>query len=180
MTAHIALLRGVNVGGNKMVAMADLRRLLTDLGFADARSCLQSGNLVFNTGDRPDDELERVLEGAAAARLDCHTDFFVRTTKEWRAMVAANPFEREAERDPARLVVMVLKRAPAPEAVENLRAAISGPEIVHVAGREAYLAYPAGTGKSRLTNALIDRKLGVRGTGRNWNTVQKLAAMVAA
>jgi uncharacterized protein (DUF1697 family) len=72
---------------------------------------------------------------------------------------------------------MVLKKAPTAKAVETLRAAITGPEIIDAVGRHAYIVYPAGIGRSRLTNSLIDSKLGTRGTGRNWNTVLKLAEL---
>jgi uncharacterized protein (DUF1697 family) len=90
----------------------------------------------------------------------------------------ANPFPEEAKRDPGRLIAMCLKGKPALDAVDALRSAISGPERVQVIGRELYIVYPDGMGQSRLTTALIDRTLGVRGTARNWNTVLKLGALV--
>ncbi len=177
MKFHLALLRAVNVAGHQRVAMADLRGLLTRLGFADARSLLASGNLVFRSKAQPTAQLERLLEAEAAKRLDLATDFFVRTAEEWHAIVAANPFPKEAKRDPSHLLVMTLKAAPKPAAIKSLEAAITGPETLHVTGREAYLVYPAGIGHSRLTTALIEKKLGTRGTGRNWNTVLKLAGL---
>jgi uncharacterized protein (DUF1697 family) len=92
-------------------------------------------------------------------------------------VVAGNPFPDEAERDPGHLVVMFLKTAPRAKAVQALQAAIEGPESVRAAGKHLYVAYPAGIGRSKLTNTLIEKKLGVRGTGRNWNTVLKRAAL---
>src|SRR5881628_15465 len=180
MTIHIALLRGINVGGHKMVAMSDLRDLLTQLGFMDARSLLQSGNLIFRSDARVGVNLERLLEAEAEKRLDLRTDFVVRTAEEWKAIVARNPFRDEAERDPAHLLVMFLKDAPDVKNVEALQAAITGPEIVRAHGRQAYIVYPSGIGRSRLTSALIEKKLATRGTGRNWNTVLKLGALVRA
>jgi uncharacterized protein (DUF1697 family) len=176
VTTHIALLRAVNLAGYNAVAMADLRDLLTGLGFGDARSVLQSGNLVFRS-ERRGASLERLLEVEAAKRLSLETDFFVRTGAEWRTVVARNPFPEEAARDPAHLLVMFLKEAPAARAVETLRAAIRGREVVRADGRAAYLVYPDGIGRSRLTTAIIEKHLGTRGTGRNWNTVLRLAAM---
>ncbi len=176
-STYLALLRAVNLGSHQKVSMADLRSLLTDLGFADARSLLNSGNLAFRSRTRTGASLERLLETEAARRLDLNTDFFVRTAQEWDEVVARNPFPEEAKRDPGHLVVMVLKDAPDAKDVEALRAAITGPEIVRAGGRQAYIVYPAGIGKSRLTNVLIEKKLGTRGTGRNWNTVLKLAAI---
>ena len=177
---HIALLRAVNVGGRKAVAMAHLRALLEQLGLEDARSLLQSGNLVFRDDKRTSAELERLLESEAEKRLDLGTDFMVRSATEWKSIVARNPFPTEAKRDPGHLVVMFLKDAPAADDVKALQAAITGPEVVRADGKQLYVVYPAGIGTSRLTNAVIDKKLGTRGTGRNWNTVLKLAAMADA
>jgi len=176
MAINVALLRGVNVGGNRKVAMSDLRGLLAKLGLADARSLLQSGNLVFRSDARPA-ELESLLEAEAERRLGLRTDFFVRTAQEWREVVARNPFREAAERDPGHLVVVFLKEAPDKGGARALQASITGPEIARCDGRQAYIVYPAGIGDSRLTAGVIDRMLGTRGTGRNWNTVLKLAAL---
>lgn len=180
MTVHVALLRGINVGGHKPVAMAELRDFLTQLGFADSRSLLQSGNLVFRSDARTGHKLEGLLEAEAQKRLALQTDFFVRTAREWAAVVAGNPFRRQAERDPGHLVVMFLRDEPEAKDVTALQAAISGPEVVRADGRHAYIAYPDGIGHSRLTHALIEKRLGIRGTGRNWNTVLKLGALAQA
>jgi uncharacterized protein (DUF1697 family) len=178
VTTHIALLRGINVGGRTMVAMADLRELLTELGFVDVRTVLQSGNVVFrSTGRRTAAQLERALEAESEQRLGLRTDFLVRTAEEWRSVVARNPFREEAERDPGHLLVMFLKDTPSATAVKALDAAIAGPEIVRADGRHLYIVYPNGIGRSRLTHTLIEKKLGTRGTGRNWNTVLKLHAL---
>lgn len=180
MTIHLALLRGINVGGHKQVAMSDLRDLLTKLGFIDPRSVLQSGNLVFRTEARTGANLEHLLEAETEKRLDLRTDFFVRTAEEWQAVIAQNPFRKEAERDPGHLVVIFLKAVPDVKNVEALQAASIGPEIIRAEGRQAYIVYPAGIGRSRLTNTLIEKKLGTPGTGRNWNTVLKLGALAKA
>jgi len=176
MTISIALLRAVNLPSHGKVAMADLRDLASHLGLADARTLLQSGNLVFSDA-RKSGDLERLLEAEAEKRLGLRTDFFVRTAAEWKALIAHNPFPEEAKRDPGHLVVMCLKDAPDAKDVEALQAAIKDREIVRAVGRQAYLVYPDGIGRSRLTIALIEKKLGTRGTGRNWNTVLKLAAL---
>ena len=177
MTSYVALLRGINVGGHKQVAMADLRDLLTKLGLAEPQSLLQSGNLVFRCRGRTCLQLELLLEAETNKRLDIRTEFFVRTADEWRAIVARNPFGNEAERDPSRLLVMCLKDAPSATSVKALQALLSGPEIARVDGRHAYIVYPSGIGRSRLTGTLVEKKLVTRGTGRNWNTVLKLDAL---
>ena len=177
MTTFIALLRAINVGGRAPVTMADLRSFITALGFTDAQTLLQSGNVVFRGAARTSAGLEEELEAEAVKRLGLETAFLARTAREWDAIVAANPFHTEAERDPSHLVVMTFKDAPKAAAVNALQTAIRGPEIVHADGRQAYIIYPAGIGRSRLTNALIEKTLGTRGTARNWNTVLKLAAL---
>jgi uncharacterized protein (DUF1697 family) len=180
MATYVGLLRGINVGGHKQVAMAELREMLSRLGFDDAQSLLQSGNLVFRGHARPDASLERLLETEAKRRLGLDTVFLVRTAEEWKEVVARNPFRTEAERDPGHLVVTLFKAAPDANDVKVLQAAITGPEVVRADGRHAYIVYPNGIGRSRLTNAVIEKKLGTRGTGRNWNTVLKVAALVEA
>src|SRR5262249_43719650 len=151
--------------------------LLGALGFAGAQSLLQSGNLVFESDGRTGPELERLLEVETARRLGVTADYLVRTADEWQAVVAGNPLPDEAERDPGHLVVVFLKTAPQSEDVQALQATVEGPESLRAEGRHLYVAYPAGIGRSKLTNTLIERKLGVRGTARNWNTVLKLAAL---
>lgn len=160
--------------------MSELRDLLTGMGLHDARSLLQSGNLVFRSDARTGAHLERLLEAEAVKRLALQTDFFVSTAEEWKATVAHNPFREEARHDPAHLVVMFLKDKPEARAVKALQAAIAGPEVVRADGRHAYIVYPNGIGRSRLTNTLIEKGLGTRGTARNWNTVLKLDALASA
>lgn len=175
MSTYVALLRGINVAGHKSVTMGDLRALLIRLGFTDAQSLLQSGNLVFRSAGRQTAaRLEEMLEAEALRRLNLQTDFFVRTLEEWGEIVAGNPFRDEARLDPGHLVVMFLERAPAANDVKLLRTAIKGPEIVRVAGRQLYVTYPNGIGPSKLTNVVIEKHLGTRGTSRNWNTVLKV------
>jgi uncharacterized protein (DUF1697 family) len=178
MSVHVALLRGINVGGNKMVAMSAVRDLVSDLGFAGVKTILQSGNLVFESDGQTGDRLENLLERETSQRLGVSPDYVVRSASEWAKVVAANPFPKEVETDPSHVVVMFLKTAPPPKNVHALVASIQGPEIVRGRGKHLYIVYPDGIGTSKLTGALIERKLGARGTARNWNTVLKLLAVV--
>jgi uncharacterized protein (DUF1697 family) len=177
MTAHIGLLRAVNLAGRNRVAMSDLRDFLIGLGFTDPRTLLQSGNAVFGGGARSTAQLERLLEAESERTLGFGVDFFVRTLKEWNDVIARNPFPKEAERDPGHLLVMFLKAAPEAGNVKALQKAIVGSETLRADGRQLYIVYPDGVGRSRLNSSLIERHLGTRGTGRNWNTVLKLGAM---
>jgi uncharacterized protein (DUF1697 family) len=179
MSTQVALLRGVNVGGKTQVAMPALRARLAELGFGNPRTLLQSGNAVFESADlagaaleaRLEDELERLLGWRVAVR--------VRSAADWARVVAHNPFPEQAKADPGHLLVMFLKAPPTAAATAALQAAIRGSEAVKMHGREAYVVFPDGIGRSKLTPALMEKHLGAGGTGRNWNTVMKLAAMTA-
>ncbi|MCI4353488.1 MAG: DUF1697 domain-containing protein [Thermoplasmata archaeon] len=179
MGVYVGLLRAVNVAGYNLVRMAALRDLLNRLGFTQVQTLLQSGNVVFHHDVARPDRLERLLEAELLQTLGVKTDAFVRSAAEWRGIVAGNPYTAEAKADPGRLVVTVLKRAPAPEAWAGLRAAIRGRERVQGSGRHAYIVYPDGAGRSYLTAGLIEAKLGTRGTSRNWNTVGKLERLAS-
>ncbi len=177
MTTQIALLRAINVGGRNMVSMSDLRSFVEALGFNDVRSLLQTGNLVFSGSTKTGTALEQLLESEAERRLRLDTTFIVRTAHEWSATIASNPFPKETASDPGHLVVLFLKDAPRPDAIEALRTAIEGPEIIRVVEKQLYAVYSEGIGRSKLTNKLIEDRLGTRSTGRNWNTVLKIAEM---
>ena len=174
----IALLRGINVGGNKMVAMADLRTAITAMGLTDVKTLLQSGNVVFSGPSAKPAALEKRLERELAARLGFSVDIHVRTAEEWSAIVAANPFTAEAKKDPGHLLVTVFRDPLDRARVAAAQKAIQGSERLHADGRHLYAVFPDGVGRSKAP-VVIDRALGVQGTARNWNTVTKLAALTA-
>jgi uncharacterized protein (DUF1697 family) len=178
MPAFVALLRAVNLGSHNKVAMADLRKLADGCGFSNARTLLQSGNLVFECSTRDAGALETQLERALAKKLGVETPVIVRSAAAWRDIVKANPFPAEAKKDPGHLLLMALKDAPARERVADLEKAIPGRERLKAVGRELYLVYPDGVGQSRFSGAIIDRKIGVAGTARNWNTTLKLLQLL--
>lgn len=174
---HIALLRAVNLGPHHKIGMADLKTLLVGLGFENVQTLLQSGNVVFSGGSKATTVLEQMLERAAAKQLGLETPFFVRTAKEWQAIIDANPFPKEATADPGHLLAVILKEPVEAANVTALQKAIVGREVVRAKGRCAYIVYPDGIGRSKLTTAIIEKKLGTRGTARNWNTVLKLGVL---
>jgi uncharacterized protein (DUF1697 family) len=179
MTRTIALLRAVNVGGTGRLPMAELAKLLTKLGYTEVKTILQSGNAVFTCAGKADAKLEVTLEVAIAKAFGLQTAVVVRNAVEWSAIIAANPFPEMAASDPSHLVVMTCKSAPTAANVKALQAAIAGRETVRAIGKQLYAVYPDGIGDSKLTSALIERKLGTAGTARNWNTVQKIAATLS-
>jgi uncharacterized protein (DUF1697 family) len=177
LPSHIALLRAVNVGGTGKLPMAELKAMFASLDFGGARTLLATGNVVFDGGGRSAAALESLLETETRKCFGLATDYFLRTRKEWAEIVADNPFAKEAKADPSHLVAYLLKEPPKPAAVAALKAAIKGREQAAMGSRHLYLVYPDGIGDSRLTAAVIEKALGTRGTGRNWNTVLKLQAL---
>jgi uncharacterized protein (DUF1697 family) len=177
MTTYVGVLRAINLGSHNKIAMSDLRGMLEKIGLEDPKTLILSGNIVFRSASSSVEKVERMLEAASTKHLGVTTDYFVRTAKEWHAIIDANPFPRQAKNDPARLVMMCLRDAPSPAQVKTLQAAITGPEIVKASGRQAYIVYPDGQGRSKLTIQVIEKNLGTRGTARNWNTVLKLGEL---
>jgi uncharacterized protein (DUF1697 family) len=176
-TTWIALLRGVNVGGNRKIAMADLRALFEALGFDSPATLLQSGNVVFRSLERDREALAERLRVESERRLGLKTTYLLRTSKEWAALVARNPFPDEARSDPSHLLLFALTSTATAEAIAELTPHCAPGERLAGAGGELYVYYGGGIADSKLDNARIDRRLGGCCTGRNWNTVRKLAAL---
>jgi uncharacterized protein (DUF1697 family) len=151
-----------------------LKRVCEDAGFANARTYLQSGNVVFDSDD-PSHAAKKLRDALKkAAKLD--VGVIVRTPKELRGVIAQNPFGDAAEKDPGRLLVVFLEDKPAAtakEALDKLRVN----EETHFRGRELYAYFPDGAGRSKLAAAFTEKKLGTMCTARNWNTVTALLAM---
>ena len=177
MATYIAVLRAINLSAHNRIAMADLRTMCEKIELANANTLLVSGNLVFESRTTSTAKLERLLEAASTKHLGVTTDYFVRSAKEWQAIIGANPFPAEARNDPARLVMMCLREAPSAAAVKALQSAITGRETVFAKGKQAYFIYPDGMGNSKLSIAMIEKAFGTRGTARNWNTVLKLGGL---
>jgi uncharacterized protein (DUF1697 family) len=170
---RIALLRGINLGPNRRVAMADLRRLLEEAGHDDVRTHLQSGNVLL-TSDTPPEKLERELREQIDAALGIDVEVVVRSRDELADAIERNPFAREAAEQPKRLQVSFCSAEPGEDVLSKLEEAAAGGERVAIRGREIYAWHPEGIQRSRLAQLLGDRRLGFTATARNWNTVTKL------
>ena len=166
MAMQVAMLRGVNLGRNRRVAMADLRGLAEELGLEDVRTLLQSGNLIYRTR-LPAPAAEMNLESSIARYLLLTTEVFVRTDKQLSAIFEENPLAREAKRDPARVHVMFCR-----EKVKDLEVTGAKRERFVASGKEIFIYYPDGAGRSRL-------RFNIAGTSRNWNTVTKILNALA-
>ncbi len=168
------LLRGVNLGGSRRLAMADLRALLTELGHTEVKTLMASGQAVL-ASERPPAEVAAELETRLLADAGLRTDVMVRTGAEMAAVVAANPFPT-ADADGARHAVVFLRE---PFVVELDPAQYAPDELVSH-GCELYLRLPNGFADSKLSIAVGKIKGGPPATTRNWNTVKKIAALTSA
>lgn len=175
MTRQIALLRGINVGGNRRVGMADLRALMVELGFVDARTHLQSGNVVFTASEVPEATAKRI-EARLKADMGLDVSVLVRTRDDFAAIVARNPL-RECAVDPSRHLVVFLSAAADSAVIRGIDAARFEPERFSAHGREIYVWLPEGVQRAQLTHAFWERQLGVVATARNWNTVERLLTL---
>jgi uncharacterized protein (DUF1697 family) len=176
MKTFIALLRGINVTGRNKIPMAELREVCSELGWADVKSYIQSGNLVFNADAKPD-ELEADLEGAIKGRFGLTIHVMIRAGSDWPTLVAGNPFPEESASEPNRVLLSVPKSPPKEGAAEALQErAVAGERVVRV-GDVLWVHFPNGAGTSKISPALLDRLVGSPVTGRNLRTVLKLDEM---
>jgi uncharacterized protein (DUF1697 family) len=174
---QILLLRGINLGSHKRVAMPDLRALLADAGFEDVRTYVASGNVVLTSGMGAD-KLASRSEKLIAERFGFEVDVIVRSRDELAEVVRLNPLADLAD-NPKRYQVSFLDSEPDPKAVEEIAAAAAPAEKLVAIGRELYAWHPDGVGRSKMWTKLAGKTLGVRATARNWTTVTTLLEMAS-
>jgi uncharacterized protein (DUF1697 family) len=177
MPVFICFLRAVNVGGHAPIKMPALRELFTALKFEAPRTYVQSGNVVFKSAERDLARTASRIQQGILKRFGCCPEVVLRSPDELRAVIRQNPFRNRTGIEPGKLLVFFLAKDPAKDADKRLRALAIEPEEVHLVGRELYIYFPNGAGKSRLPWARVDQALESRGTGRNWNSVTKILAL---
>ena len=173
----VAFLRAVNVGGKNRVPMKDLRELVESLGLADVRTYVQSGNVVFTGPSRGADALAGSLEQAVTDAFGVKAKVLVRTQAELKKIATRHPFGKD-ESEPTRLHVLFLRDAPTKAKIGILEEDRFLPDRFSVKGREVFLHYPNGQGRSKLTIDYFERRLETVGTARNWKTVLTLLDML--
>jgi uncharacterized protein (DUF1697 family) len=171
-TRYVALLRGINLGARNKLAMADLRALVADLGAEEVETYVQSGNVVFTSGNSAS-ALTRQIEERIRRDHGHEIAVLLRTGAELEKLVAGNPF-LQAGKDPSTLHVTFLADAPGRAPIEA-----PGSDEFRIVRREVYLHCPNGYGRSKLSNAFFEKKLGVVATTRNWRTVTTLAELAS-
>jgi uncharacterized protein (DUF1697 family) len=175
LTHRIILFRGMNTGGVR-APVADQRVMAEAMGLKNPRTLLASGNLVVESAASPR-ALERDIEAAMERTFCVKVAAVVRTPDQWAALIAANPFPDEAAAHPSKMLAMVMKDGIKAGALEACRELAAGGERVEAVGDVLYFWFPNGQGESGIFKKATPRMLGM-GTGRNWNTVLKLAEMV--
>jgi uncharacterized protein (DUF1697 family) len=175
MAAYIALLRGINVTGRKIIRMKDLRASFEALGFRRVKTYVQSGNVIFEAGK--DANLGGKIEKMIQADYGFGVSVFVKTPREMAQVISNNPFPKPEGIEDSRLYVTFLSASAPPTAEKALKGLATEQERFHVAGREVYLCCPNGYGKTKLSNSAIEKKFGVVATTRNWKTVNALLAL---
>lgn len=168
---YVGLVRGINVGGNNLVKMDELRQCLTSMGLEQVETLLQSGNFVFAAAQTSARNLEKDLREMAKTQLKLEVEFFVRSPSDLRKVIEGNPFKEIADSDPSRLLVYFL---PVGTITSDFHEC-GGPERIAFGPDVIYVHFPEGVGKSKLLQSSQWKKLAARATARNWNTVRKIA-----
>lgn len=179
MAAYIAMLRGINVSGQKAVRMERLRESCGALGFRSIQTYVQSGNIVFVEGKKSAASLSKSISQAILRDFGFQVPVLVRTSEEMRDVIERNPFLGERGVDPSKLYVTFLSEAPSPKVLKNVQRLSSEPDQFHMERKEVYLYCPGGYGRTKLSNSAFEKALSVRATTRNWKSVNTLFEMAS-
>ncbi|MFD2445410.1 DUF1697 domain-containing protein [Bacillus sp. CGMCC 1.16607] len=174
MTAYIALLRGINVGGHNIIKMADLKNLLEKNGLHHVKTYIQSGNVLFHS-EEATEVLNRRLEAEIESVFGFRVPVILRTASEWEQIIASCPFSFDTLLEGESIHVSFLEGVPSQEGLNQLHIFKSDIDEFKIEGKNIYLYFRQSIRKSKLAVHL--QKIGVQGTVRNWKTVMKLAAM---
>jgi uncharacterized protein (DUF1697 family) len=171
------MLRGVNLGGHHKIKMDALRVLCESLKFEDPRTYVQSGNVIFRTKEKNSPALARKIQKAIEGAFGFGPEVILRTPDELRKAIRTNPFAARRDIEPGKLLLTFLAADPGPEAQATLLTLKSYPEELHLKGRDLYIYFPNGAGKSKLPWSSVEKLFKTTGTARNWNSVTKMLAI---
>ncbi len=178
MTAFVSLFRGINVGGHHKIKMDELKDVHESLGFKDVFPYIQSGNVVFKSDDADVTRLQEQIEDGFEKRFGFHVQVIVRTSADLREIIDKNPFQGQPGKESKWVVVLFLATHPDETAQEDLLKTYVGPEELFITGKEVYIYYPNGIGRSKLSHSFLEKKLKTFGTARNWNTILQLQKLL--
>ncbi len=175
---YVSILRGINVGGNRKVPMAELKAACQKADFQNVQTYIQSGNVIFNADKTEASVLENKFQKVISETFGFDVPVIVRTTDEWAKSIANNPFWKEKDADIDRLHLTCLKELPKQELLEKIKLFQFLPDRYEIIGNDVFIFCAAGYGTSKLINPFFESKLKVQATTRNWKTVMKLHEMV--
>lgn len=178
MATYIALLRGINVSGQKMIKMVELKAMFESIGLEAVQTYIQSGNVLFQSVDLMENEMVEKIHSAILERFGFEVDVLVFTVSNWNQIIANNPFVRRDNLDEAKLYVTLLAKEPLAEDVEKLASFAFQEETYQLIERAVYLYVPKGYGNAKLSNNFLENKLKVSATTRNWKTMLTLRDML--
>jgi uncharacterized protein (DUF1697 family) len=174
MPVLISMLRGVNVGPHNRIKMDALRAVYESLKFETPRTYVQSGNVIFRTKEENSSQLAAKIRAAIEKKFKCSPEVILRTAEEMRKAIAATPFADRPNLEPGKILVSFLAADPPLEAGAGFDRFKDYPEEVHLKGRELYIYFPNGAGRSKLPWSSLEKLLKVTGTARNWNSVKAM------
>jgi uncharacterized protein (DUF1697 family) len=178
MTAFVSLFHGINVGGHHKVRMDELKDVHASLGLREVVPYIQSGNVVFQSDDADATQLRKHIEDSFTKKFGFRAEVLVRTSAELQDIIEKNPFQGQQSKESKWVVVMFLADHPDTTTQENLLKTYAGPEELFIIGKEVYIYYPDGMGRSKLSGSFIEKKLKTVGTARNWNTILRLQELL--
>lgn len=174
METYIALLRGINVSGQKKVKMADLRAQLAELPYENIQTYIQSGNIVFAANATAKETLANQIKDNIQQNYGFEVSVIVRTPTELEWILQNNPFLKDSSKDPKRFYVTFLAQAPEPDHIKKLEEVDYSPEEYVLEGDLLFFFAPNGYGRAKMNNNFFEKKLKVAATTRNWRTIHKL------
>lgn len=177
MKTYIAFLRGINVGGQKKMQMAEVRKMMTDIGFRDIQTYIQSGNIVFRSDVDTTEKLEGLIHAAIDTTFGFDVPVIVKSVTEMKDIIVQNPFKNEVDLAENRIYFVLLQGAPNIELVHTFKSEKYLNEIFSVSNNCVYLCCKNGYGKAKLNNNVIERKLKVKATARNYRTMNKMVEL---
>lgn len=178
ITRHVALLRGVNVGGKNKLSMKDLAQLFDDLGFQGATTYIQSGNVVFGSDESDPVKIGRAIEEGINAYFGCEAVAIIRNERQLQALMRTNPFLEGGVI--GTLHVTFLAGKTSAEQVKAITPVSTGSDAYAIVGQHVFLRCPHGYGRTKLNNSFWEKRLEMPATTRNWRTTVQLLEMMAS
>jgi uncharacterized protein (DUF1697 family) len=179
MQECISFLRSVNMAGHNLIKMTELSKVFVDLGFPDAKTYIQSGNVIFSNPEKiPSASLSLQIEKAVKERFSLNISVMTRTVDELNSLFEVNPYLREPQFDPSKMAVIFLHEKVRADQITRVEGISYPPDMFTISGSEIFIYCPNGFGKTKLYTGFFEKKMGVIGTARNWKTVTTLLNMI--